>query len=77
MAISWSMITEGNKRLATAVGKKGMNEISTVSALTDSAQKRFDSIQKSITSVQKRHANLLGKHKKYEDLYKETKKKCK
>ena len=39
MAIAWSMITESNKRLAGAVGKKGMNEISTVSALIDSAQK--------------------------------------
>ena len=76
-AIAWSVITEGNKKLVTTVGKKKMNEISTASALIDSAQKRFDSIQKSITSVQERHVNLLGKWKKYEYLYKETKKECK
>ena len=74
MAIAWSMITEGNKRLATAVGKKGMNEIVTANDLIDSAKKRFDSIQKSITSVQERHVNLLGKRKKDEELNKETKK---
>ena len=68
------LITEGNKRLANAVSKTVMNEIVTACALICSAQKRFDSIQKSITSVQERHANLLGKQKKYEDLYKETKK---
>ena len=77
MAIAWSMITEGNKTQATTVGKKDMNEISTATALIDSAQRRFNSIQKSITSVQERHANLLGNWKKYEDLYKEMKKKCK
>ena len=75
MAIAWSMITEGNKTLATTVGNKDINEISAASALIDSAQKRFDSIQKSITSVQERRANLLGNWKKYEELYKETKKK--
>ena len=32
------MITEGNKRLATAVSKKDMNEITTVHALINSAQ---------------------------------------
>ena len=69
------MITEGNKRLATAVSKKDMNEITTVHALINSAQKWFDSIQKSITIAQERHANLLGKRKKYKDLYKEMKKK--
>ena len=69
-----SMITEGNKRLATAASKKDMNEIATASALIDSAQKSFHPIQKSITIIQERHANLLGKRKKYEDLYKETKK---
>ena len=74
MAIARSMITEGNKRLATAVSKKVMNEIATASALIDSAQKRFDSIQKSITSVQENHVNLLGKRKKYEYLYKQAKK---
>ena len=74
MAIAWSMITESNRRPATAASKKGMNEITTASALIDSAQKRFDSIQKSITSVQEPHANLLGKRKKYEDLYKKRKK---
>ena len=56
-----SMIIEGNKRLATAVSKKDMNEIATASALIDSAQKRFDSIQKSITIIRERHANFLGK----------------
>ena len=55
------MIIEGNKRLATAVSKKDMNEIATASALIDSAQKRFDSIQKSITIIRERHANFLGK----------------
>ena len=70
-----SMITEGNKRLATAVSKKDMNEIATASALIDIAQKRLDSIQKSITIIQERYANLLRKWKKYEGLYKETKKK--
>ena len=69
MVIAWSMITESNRRLATAASKKDMNEIATASA-----QKRFDSIQKSITSVQEPHANLLGKRKKYEDLYKKRKK---
>ena len=69
------MITEGNKRLATAVSKKDMNEIATASALIDIAQKRLDSIQKSITVIQERYANLLRKWKKYEGLYKETKKK--
>ena len=59
-----SMIIEGNKRLATAVSKKDMNEIATASALIDSAQKRFDSIQKSITIIRERHANFLGKWKK-------------
>ena len=34
-----SMIIEGNKRLATAVSKKDMNEITTVHALINSAQK--------------------------------------
>ena len=70
-----SMIIEGNKRLATAVSKKDMNEIATASALIDIAQKRLDSIQKSITIIQERYANLLRKWKKYEGLYKETKKK--
>ena len=51
-----------------------MNEIATASALIDSAQKQFDFIHKSITSVQECHANLLGKCKKYENLYKATKK---
>ena len=74
MAIAWSMITAGNKRLATAVGKKDMNEIVTANDLIDSAKKRFDSIQKSITSIQERHVNLLGKRKKCEELNKETKK---
>ena len=74
MVIAQSMITEGNKRLAPAVIKKDMNEIATASALIESAQKWFGSIQKSIASVQERHANLLGKRKKYEDLYKEMKK---
>ena len=74
MVIAWSMITESNRRLATAASKKDMNEIATASALIDSAQKRFDSIQKSITIVHKRHAHLLGKRKKYEDLYKKRKK---
>ena len=74
MAIAWSMITEGNKRLATAGGKKDMNEIATANDLIDSAKKRFDSIQKSITSVQERHVNLLGKRKKYEEFNKEMKK---
>ena len=59
-----SMIIEGNKRLATAVSKKDMNEVATASALIDSAQKRFDSIQKSITIIRERHANFLGKWKK-------------
>ena len=59
-----SMIIEGNKRLATAVSKKDMNEIATASALIDIAQKRFDSIQKSITIIRERHANFLGKWKK-------------
>ena len=59
-----SMIIEGNKRLATAVSKKDMNEIATASALIDSAQKRFDSIQISITIIRERHANFLGKWKK-------------
>ena len=68
------LITEGNKSLANAVSKTDMNEIATAYALIYSAQKGFDSIQKSITRVQERHANLLGKQKKYEDLYKETKK---
>ena len=77
MAIARSMITEGNKRLANAINKKDMNEIATASALIDSAQKLFDSIQKSITSVHESDANLLGKRKKYEDIYKETKKNCK
>ena len=77
MAIARSRITEGNKRLANAINKKDMNEIATASALIDSAQKLFDSIQKSITSVHESDANLLGKRKKYEDIYKETKKNCK
>ena len=59
-----SMIIEGNKRLATAVSKKDMNEIATASALIDIAQKRFDSIQNSITIIRERHANFLGKWKK-------------
>ena len=37
MAIARSMITEGNKKLATAVSKKDMNEIATATALIDSA----------------------------------------
>ena len=51
-----------------------MNEFATAYALINSVQKRFDSIQKSIASVQERHANLLGKRKKYKDLNKETQK---
>ena len=39
MTIPSSMITESNKRLATAVSKRDMNEIATASALIDSAQK--------------------------------------
>ena len=63
------MITEGNKRLGTAVSKTDTNEIAAACIFIYRAQKRFDFIQKSITSVQERHANLLGKWKKYEDLY--------
>ena len=37
MAIARSVITEGNKKLATAVSKKDMNEIATATALIDSA----------------------------------------
>ena len=37
MAIARSMITEGNKKLATAVSKKDMNEIATATVLIDSA----------------------------------------
>ena len=37
MAIARSMITEGDKKLATAVSKKDMNEIATATALIDSA----------------------------------------
>ena len=51
LAIARSIITEPNKRLATAVSTKDINQVATASALIDSAQKRFYSIQKSITSV--------------------------
>ena len=36
-AMARSMITEGNKKLATAVSKKDMNEIATATVLIDSA----------------------------------------
>ena len=69
IAISRSMITEGNKRRDTSVSKKEMNETATANAL-------IDSIQRSITSVQEGHTYLLGKQKKrlYEGFYKERKK---
>ena len=77
LAIARSIMTEPNKRLATAVSTRDMNEVATASALIDSAQKRFYSSQKSITSVQEQYANRLGKQEKYDDLNKETKKKRK
>ena len=77
ISIAHTMISEGNKRLAVARSNKDMNEIATASALIDSAQKRIDTVQKSVLNVQECHKKLLGKRKKYEDLYKESVKKCK
>ena len=56
MAIAQSVITKGNKRLATVVSNKDINEIATASALISSTQKQFSYIQKSITNVEEHHA---------------------
>ena len=56
MAIAQSVITKGNKRLATVVSNKDINETATASALISSTQKQFSYIQKSITSVEEHHA---------------------
>ena len=40
------MITEGSKRLGTAVSKTDMNEIATACDFIYSTQKRFDSSRK-------------------------------